>query len=169
MIVNTFSRGLHWGALSLAVLMLAACGQRAEVTQPVRAVRTLVVGEAGGLSERQYAAEVRARVESQLGFRVPGKVVRRLVNVGDTVRAGQLLAELDPADLRLGAQAAQAGLAAAQAQAAQAEANLKRFTELRQQGFISAAQQVIQGQVHDAERGHTKANGEVDGRALINQ
>jgi RND family efflux transporter MFP subunit len=140
MIVNTFSRGLHWGALSLAVLMLAACGQRAEVTQPVRAVRTLVVGEAGGLSERQYAAEVRARVESQLGFRVPGKVVRRLVNVGDTVRAGQLLAELDPADLRLGAQAAQAGLAAAQAQAAQAEANLKRFTELRQQGFISAAQ-----------------------------
>lgn len=138
--VDTISRGLRLGALSLAALVLAACGQRAESPQPVRAVRTLVVGEAGGTSARQYAGEVRARVESQLGFRVPGKVVRRLVNLGDTVRAGQPLAELDPADLRLGAQAARAGLAAAQAQASQAEANLKRFNELRQQGFISEAQ-----------------------------
>lgn len=138
--VDTISRGLRLGALSLAALVLAACGQRAEAPQPVRAVRTLVVGEAGGTSARQYAGEVRARVESQLGFRVPGKVVRRLVNLGDTVRAGQPLAELDPADLRLGAQAARAGLAAAQAQASQAEANLKRFNELRQQGFISEAQ-----------------------------
>lgn len=138
--VDTISRGLRLGALTLATLVLAACGQRAEAPQPVRAVRTLVVGEAGGTSARQYAGEVRARVESQLGFRVPGKVVRRLVNLGDTVRAGQPLAELDPADLRLGAQAARAGLAAAQAQASQSEANLKRFNELRQQGFISEAQ-----------------------------
>ena len=120
--------------------LVSACGKPAETPQPVRAVRTLVVSEVGGTSEREYSGEIRARVESQMGFQVPGKVVRRLVNVGDVVKAGQVLAQLDPADLRLGAQAAQAGLAAAQAQASQAEANLRRFTELKQQGFISEAQ-----------------------------
>lgn len=139
MITISISRGFGLVGLCVAAL-LSACGKPAETPQPVRAVRTLVVSEVGGTSEREYSGEIRARVESQMGFQVPGKVVRRLVNVGDVVKAGQVLAQLDPADLRLGAQAAQAGLAAAQAQASQAEANLKRFTELKQQGFISDAQ-----------------------------
>ena len=128
-------------SLSLVfVVLLSACGKPAETPQPVRAVRTMIVNDVGGSSEREYSGEVRARVESQMGFQVPGKVVRRLVNVGDVVKPGQVLAELDPSDLKLGAQAAMAALAAAQAQASQAEANLKRFTELQQQGFISEAQ-----------------------------
>lgn len=133
----------HRALLSLSlvfVVLLSACGKPAETPQPVRAVRTMIVNDVGGSSEREYSGEVRARVESQMGFQVPGKVVRRLVNVGDVVKPGQVLAELDPSDLKLGAQAAMAALAAAQAQASQAEANLKRFTELQQQGFISEAQ-----------------------------
>lgn len=139
MITTSFSRASLCGALTLFVF-LSGCGRAPETPQPVRSVRTLVLSEVGGTAEREYSGEIRARVESQVGFQVPGKVVRRLVNVGDTVAAGQALAELDPTDLRLTAQAAQAALSAAQAQASQAEANLKRFTELRQQGFISQAQ-----------------------------
>ncbi|MEK8085207.1 efflux RND transporter periplasmic adaptor subunit [Aquabacterium sp. A3] len=139
MIISPSHRALL--SLSLAfVVLLSACGKPAETPQPVRAVRTMIVNDVGGSSEREYSGEVRARVESQMGFQVPGKVVRRLVNVGDVVKPGQVLAELDPSDLKLGAQAAMAALAAAQAQASQAEANLKRFTELQQQGFISEAQ-----------------------------
>ena len=110
----------HRALLSLSlvfVVLLSACGKPAETPQPVRAVRTMIVNDVGGSSEREYSGEVRARVESQMGFQVPGKVVRRLVNVGDVVKPGQVLAELDPSDLKLGAQAAMAALAAAQAQA----------------------------------------------------
>ncbi len=107
---------------------------------PERAVRTMLVSETGGVLEREFSADIRARTESRLGFRVPGKVVQRLVGLGQSVRPGQVLGQLDPQDLRLGQDAARAGLAAAEANATQAASDLKRFTELRAQGFISAAQ-----------------------------
>ena len=94
----------------------------------------------GGTLEREFSADIHARTESRLGFRVPGKVTRRLVELGQTVREGQILAQLDPQDLQLGQEAARAGVAAAEANAAQASADLKRFTELKAQGFISAAE-----------------------------
>jgi RND family efflux transporter MFP subunit len=99
-----------------------------------------MVSETGGVIEREFAAEIRARTESRLGFRVPGKVARRLVELGQSVRAGQVLAQLDPQDLRLQQDAARAGLASAEANATQANADLKRFTELKAQGFISEAE-----------------------------
>jgi RND family efflux transporter MFP subunit len=71
---------------------------------------------------------------------VSGKVARRLVELGQPVRAGQVLAQLDPDDLRLQQDAARAGLAAAEANATQAASDLKRFTELKAQGFISEAE-----------------------------
>jgi RND family efflux transporter MFP subunit len=110
------------------------------VPEPVRAVRTLTVGSGSAQGTLEYAAEIRARTESRLGFRVGGKMTRRWVEVGQAVRAGQLLAELDPEDLQLGRQAAAAALRAAQVQADQAAADLQRFRELQQQGFISAAE-----------------------------
>ncbi len=124
----------------ISVAVLAACSQAQAPSEPVRAVRTLIVAadSAGGTYE--YAAEVRARTESRLGFRVGGKVVRRNVNVGDTVKAGQVLAQLDPQDLKLGQDAARAGLVAAQANFDQTAADFKRFKELRDQGFISSAE-----------------------------
>lgn len=126
-------------SVSLATL-LAACGKQEAVPEPVRAVRTLTVTETGGVIEREFSADIRSRSESRLGFRVPGKVSRRLVELGQSVRAGQVLGQLDPQDLRLQQDAARAGLAAAEANAAQAASDLKRFTELKAQGFISEAE-----------------------------
>ncbi len=119
--------------------LLAACSKPAPLPDPVRAVRTLTVQAGSANLQHEYPAEVRARAESRPAFRVGGKLVRRMVNVGDMVKAGQALAEIDPVDLRLGQDAARAALAAAQAQLAFAEAEFKRYATLRAQGFISGA------------------------------
>lgn len=129
-----------WPVVGMAatLILLAACAREEAAPEPVRAVRTLVVGRASLSTTEDYAAEVRARVESRLGFRVPGKIVSRAVEAGQRVKAGQALATLDPGDLRLGQEAAQAALRAAQVQLDQASAEFKRFKELRDQNFISA-------------------------------
>jgi RND family efflux transporter MFP subunit len=103
----------------------------------VRAVRVMTVAAdaAGGVQE--YAGEVRARAESRLGFRVAGKMTARQAEVGQRVRLGQPLAQLDPSDLKLQQEAALAGLRAAQAAFDFAAADFKRYEELRAQGFIS--------------------------------
>ena len=135
-----WSKAPYYVLLPLAAALLVGCGKKPVAEPPVRSVRTLVLAETGGVLEREFAAEIRARTESRLGFRVGGKVNRRLVELGQTVTRGQVLAQLDPQDLQLGQEAARAGLAAAEAQAAQAAANFKRFVELKSQGFISAAE-----------------------------
>lgn len=122
-----------------AVLLLAACSKPEAAPEPLRAVRTMVVGRDAVAGESLYAGEIRARTESRLGFRVGGKLVSRPVELGQAVRKGQLLAELDVADLGLGAEAAQAAVRAAQVQAEQAAADFRRFEDLHAQGFISAA------------------------------
>ena len=125
------------GPVSLA--LLAACSKPEPAADPIRAVRTVSIAtqSAGGVQE--YAAEVRARTESRLSFRVGGKMLRRAVDLGDTVRAGQVLAQLDAQDLRLGQDAAQATVAVAKANLDQAAADFKRYKDLRDQGFISSA------------------------------
>lgn len=122
------------------VVLVAACSKVEPAPDPVRSVRTLTVTSqtAGGTWE--YAGEVRARTESRLGFRVGGKIVRRSADLGDTVKAGQVLAQLDPQDLKLGQDSARAALVAAQANFDQSAADYKRFRELRDQGFISSAE-----------------------------
>jgi multidrug efflux system membrane fusion protein len=127
-------------ALSLAAsLLLAACGKKQEATEPVRAVRTMTVGQLAGATTRDYAAEVHARVESRLAFRVGGKITKRSVNLGDRVTSGQALAQVDPSDLRYGQDAAKAALSAAQVNYDQTAIDFKRYQDLRSQGFISAA------------------------------
>jgi membrane fusion protein, multidrug efflux system len=122
------------------VAMLVGCSRPAPAPEPIRAVRTVTVGQQSAGSSIDYAGEVRARTESRLSFRVAGKMVSRQVDLGDTVKPGQLLASLDPQDLRLGQQAATSGLDAARVNADQARADYQRFKELREQGFISAAE-----------------------------
>jgi len=126
--------------LAAATLVLAACAKTEPAPEPIRAVRTITVSSdaAGGVQE--YAAEVKARTESRLGFRVGGKLVRRNVDAGSTVTAGQVLAQLDPQDLRLGQDAARAALVAAQANYDQTLADFKRYKDLRDQEFISSAE-----------------------------
>jgi len=124
----------------LAAFLLAACSKQEAAPQPVRAVRTMTVGVASAGGVREYAAEVRARTESRLSFRVGGKVVRRQAALGDLVKLGQPLAQLDPQDLRLGQDAARAALQAATVNEQQARADYARFKELRDQGFISSSE-----------------------------
>ena len=122
--------------IALAVA-LAACSRPEPAPEPVRAVRTMVVQPASITGSSEFAAEVKARTESRIGFRVPGKLIARPAEVGQRVKAGQVLARLDGADLQLGQQAAQASTRAAQAAYALAQEEFKRYQELRSQGFIS--------------------------------
>jgi RND family efflux transporter MFP subunit len=124
----------------LGAALLAACSKPQVAPDPVRAVRTvtLVPQSAGGTAE--YAGEVRSRTESRLGFRVGGKMVRRNAELGSTVKAGQVLAQLDAQDLRLGQDSARAALVAAQANHDLAQADYQRFKELLDKGFISSAE-----------------------------
>lgn len=146
-----------------AVLLLAACSKPEVAPEPLRAVRTMVVGRDAVAGEALYAGEIRARTESRLAFRVGGKLVSRPVDVGQTVRKGQLLAELDVADLGLGAQAAQAAVRAAQVQADQAMADFRRFEDLHAQGFISAAElERRQTAVRAAQAGLEQARAQAD-------
>jgi membrane fusion protein, multidrug efflux system len=127
-------------AAMAAVAIVAGCSRQEPAPVPIRAVRTTVVGSAEARNSSDYAAEVRSRTESRLGFRVGGKLVTRPADLGDTVKAGQVLATLDAQDLRLGEASAQAVLAGAQSTYKVAEADFKRFQELRTQGFISEAE-----------------------------
>ena len=124
----------------LMVPALIACSPPAAQVEPIRAVRTLVLQSGVTALQTEYAAEIRARSESRLAFRVGGKLVRRPVNVGDVVKAGQVLAQIDASDLKLGQDAARAAVSAADIQLALNEAEYKRYKELRDQGFISGVE-----------------------------
>ncbi len=125
---------------SLLLLLLGACSKAPPPPEPLRAVKTMVVASASAGGTYEYAGEIRARVESRLGFRVGGKMTERPVNVGDAVKAGQLLARLDPRDLRLGEDVARAAVASAAVNLQQAVADFKRYRDLKDQGFISGAE-----------------------------
>jgi multidrug efflux system membrane fusion protein len=126
--------------VSTAAVLLNACSKPEAPQEPIRAVKLLKVssGAVGGQSE--YAGEVKARTESRLGFRVGGKLTQRPVEVGQRVVVGQLLAQLDAQDLALSSQAGQAQVSAAQTQRDLAAADLKRYLDLKDQGFVSSAE-----------------------------
>ena len=123
-----------------SLVVLAACSRQEPAPDPIRAVRTLTIAPQTAGGTHEYAGEVRARTESRLGFRVGGKIVRRAADLGDVVKAGQVLAQLDPQDLQLGQESARAALSAAQVNLDQAAADFRRFKDLRDQGFISSAE-----------------------------
>ena len=128
------------GALLAAALLLSACSKPAPPDEPVRAVKVTTVGLADMQSGSEFSGEVRPRIESRLGFRVAGKLIRRPVELGQTVKAGQLLAQLDPEDYQLAATAAAAQLSAAATNRDLALADYKRYKDLRDQNFISGAE-----------------------------
>ncbi len=137
--MNTTSFIVRFAVIAAAAA-LAACSKPAPPEEPVRAVKVVVVAADGIRSGAEYAAEVRPRTESRLGFRVSGKLLRRMVEAGQHVSAGQALAQLDAQDFKLSVDAARAQLAAAVANRDLAAADFKRFKDLRDQNFISAAE-----------------------------
>ena len=125
----------------LPVLALAACDPiTAQPTVPTRPVLVTQAHYESQVSERSFVGTIRPRIESDLGFRVTGKVAKRLVEVGTLVQAGQSLALLDEADLTLQAEQAAAELSAANGVVAQAIAAETRAKELRQKGWSTDAQ-----------------------------
>jgi membrane fusion protein, multidrug efflux system len=133
-------RAAAFSALGLAVVALTACSPAAPAaTEDVRPVRTMTVGVSEIDAAASYAAEIRPRFESRLGFRVPGKITQRLVDVGATVTVGQPLARWDANDFGLAAAAARAQVASAQANLELAQAELKRTQSLAEQNFVSGS------------------------------
>lgn len=130
-------------ALGLALVLstaLAACSKAEAPQEPVRAVKVLAVGVETFQSGQEFSGEVRARVESRLGFRVAGKITQRQAELGQRVKAGQVLAQLDPRDYQLAADAARAQVAAASTNRDLAAADFKRYAALKDQNFISGAE-----------------------------
>lgn len=127
---------MNKSALLIAFFLLAACGEKLPppdaASSGPKLVKSLKVGAGETASENRYSGEVRARYESQLAFRVGGKIVARLVDAGAHVKAGQPLARLDPADLQLTAVQAEANRSLAAAE-------LQRTQELKAKNFVSQA------------------------------
>src|SRR5688572_9023534 len=119
---------------------LVACGEKAPTDPRTEAplVRAAVVEEAAPAS-RSFTGTVAARVQSDLGFRVSGKVLVRLVDAGQTVKRGQPLMRIDPVDLRLAAVAQEEAVAAARARALHAAEDEARYRDLLGTGAISAS------------------------------
>ncbi len=119
-------------------LAMGACS-RSEAPAPAAPtvlVQPARIGEAG---QSIYTGDVRARYEADLAFRVGGKIAARLVDSGMTVRAGQALARLDPADLQLSRQAAAAQVAAAESELTTATSERERYAGLLEKRFVSQA------------------------------
>lgn len=116
--------------LAALVVALAACGKPEATAETARPV--LVVQPSGGAQAAfsAYAGEIRAREESALSFRIGGALVKRLVDAGDRVHRGQILAELDPGDAGLQASAAQAEMA-------RLGGDLERYRKLVAQKLVS--------------------------------
>jgi RND family efflux transporter MFP subunit len=121
--------------------LLAGCSANtapAEKTErPVQVERVAFASES---ETREFVGVVRARTETELGFRVAGKIVERLVSVGDRVSAGDVVARLVSGDLKLAVESAEAEFSAAKSNLAQAAADLDRYTRLKDRGFASAAE-----------------------------
>lgn len=124
-----------------AALLLAGCDSHAEKPKAAapRAVLATVVHAEPAAPVRSLSGTIRARVESDLGFRVGGKVIRRLVDAGAVVAAGQTLAELDPVDLELQMRQAQADLAAATTARQSAANELRRIETLHRSGWSTGS------------------------------
>lgn len=127
--------------LLLSTVALAACDPTtAQQPAPARPVLVTSVHYEPQVADRSFVGTIRPRIESDLGFRVPGKVSKRLVEVGVHVEPGQPLATLDETDLNLQAEQAEAELSAATGVLAQASAAESRAKELRQKGWSTDAQ-----------------------------
>lgn len=120
-------------------LLLGGCSRPVEKAEEIRPVRAVKLAPDNVDVAAEFPGEVRARVESRLGFRVGGKIIARKVDVGTIVRRGQLLMQLDPQDLQLAQAQANAALKAAESNRDLAKADLKRYQELREKNFVSQA------------------------------
>jgi RND family efflux transporter MFP subunit len=159
------------GAVALFPL-LASCNERAasapaQLERPVQVQRVDFTYESPA---REFVGVVRARHETDLGFRVAGKVITRTINVGDTVHAGDVVARLDPRDFNLQVESAQAELTAAASNLADAAAEEARYANLKTRAAVAAAdydhkkaaKDEAQGRLERAQRSLDLARNQLD-------
>ena len=120
-------------------LLLAACNSPAPPAPPPRPALVMTIGAETAPVPMVLVGEVRSRYESAQGFRVAGKIIERKVEVGGSVKKGQVLARLDAVDAGLALQASQAEVSAAESDFALAKAELERQRQLYQRKFIALA------------------------------
>jgi RND family efflux transporter MFP subunit len=137
--VNRIFPTLSLSSIAVASLLLTACSAPPAPAAAVKPVFVTTVTPANSAQSRSFTSVIRARVETELGFRTGGKVVERLVEVGDSVKAGQILARLDPADYQLAVKAAADQVQAASVDAQQAASDEARFRRLLADGSVGAA------------------------------
>ncbi len=121
----------------LLTSLLAACSPKAPVAEEPRPVRVTraIASDAQGITT--YAAEIRPRFETDMSFRLAGKILTRNVDLGATVKKGQVLARLDAQDANLNVAASRATLAAADSDVEYAKAELARYEDLLAKKFVS--------------------------------
>src|SRR5499427_5554920 len=140
-ILSSYFRLLTGALLALSVIVLSGCQEStAEKVVPGRPVLVATVKYEAASPERSFVGTIKPRIESDMGFRVPGKVAKRLVEVGQTVDVDQPLALLDEVDLKLQAEQAVAENTAATGVLAQAAASEQRARDLRAKGWTTDAQ-----------------------------
>ena len=143
----------RWLVLAPALLLAACQAETAPAPDAGRPVQVQRVAFDTGGTARDFVGVVRARYETDLGFRVGGKIVARAVNVGDNVHIGDVIARLDPQDLQLQVESAEAELAAATSNRAQAAADLERYTILKDRGYAAIAQFDLKKAANDEAEG----------------
>ena len=124
-----------------SALVLAGCNAQSEARReaPARPVFVAEIHYVPRSADRALPGVVKARTETDLGFRIAGKIARRFVDAGAIVKQGEPLAALDDSDLRLQVEQAEADLSAAKSSRNQQEAELTRVETLRRQGWSAAA------------------------------
>jgi RND family efflux transporter MFP subunit len=135
-------RASAFGAILMlaAAIGLAGCGKKSETTEAdVRPVRTFTVEPRDGAEVIAQTGEIRARNESDLGFRIVGKIIERPVDIGSTVKKGDVLARLDPQPVQQDLESAKAAVASAQATLVRDTASEARGSELLKKGYTPQA------------------------------
>ncbi|RWE42478.1 MAG: efflux RND transporter periplasmic adaptor subunit [Mesorhizobium sp.] len=138
---SSILRKLPAAGLIIASLGLAGCSQeKAEVKDIIRPVKVVEIAKAHDTRTLSYSGSVRARTESTLGFRVNGKITERLVDIGQHVAPGDVLARIDPSDYDLSVKSAQAALDASERQVETVELARKRAEQLFAKNFAPKSQ-----------------------------
>lgn len=134
--------GLPVVGVVVAALGLAGCSQekKAEAQEVIRPVKVVEIGEAETTRQLDYSGSVRARTEMNLGFRIAGKVTERLVDIGQHVNEGDVLARVDPSDYELSVKSAEASLDAAERQVETVDLARKRAEQLYAKNFAPKSQ-----------------------------
>jgi multidrug efflux system membrane fusion protein len=146
--VSTSPRVAFLSFLLLATVC-AGCSEKPQSIPDARLVNVIRVTIGSNSADVAYSGEIRPRYETNLSFRVAGKIVARAVEIGGLVKRGDVLAQLDPEDQRLNVRSAQSQLSAARFDYEQNKAELDRYAGLYKKQFISEMEFDRRRSTHD--------------------